>query len=82
MPYKSIMKRNYYIFSSGRLIRRQNTLYFEQGKAEEPEEMEEKTIVEIEVDDDSISTDDGEEIESSEPKRLPRKPLPAVPAKV
>ncbi len=76
MPYKSFMKRNYYIFSSGKLIRKQNTLYFEQGKAEEPEEFEEKPDEEIEVEDDSISTDDEAGIEASEPKRLPKKPLP------
>ena len=66
------MRRNYYIFSSGKLIRRQNTLYFEPGAATEPEETD-PVEEEIEIEDDSISTDDKEEIE---PKKLPRKPLP------
>jgi len=78
------MKRNYYIFSSGKLIRRQNTLYFEPGKAEEPAEYDESEIDEIEVgapeaevDDDSVTTDNSEEsIEEREPKKLPRKPIP------
>jgi len=38
------MKRNYYIFTSGKLIRRQNTLYFEPGKSEEPIESDEDVI--------------------------------------
>ena len=42
------MKRNYYIFSSGKLIRRQNTLYFEPSKTEEPAENENEEIIEVE----------------------------------
>ncbi len=63
------MKRNYYIFSSGKLIRRQNTLYFEPGKAEEPVEAEED-IIEVEDETNDKSADE------YEPKKLPRKPLP------
>ncbi len=63
------MKRNYYIFSSGKLIRRQNTLYFEPGKSEEPIEAEED-IIEVE-DESSI-----EKLEENESKKLPRKPIP------
>jgi CRISPR-associated protein Cas1 len=66
------MRRNYYIFSSGKLIRRQNTLYFEPGIAEEPVEIEENQDDEIEVEDNTVS--DTEETE--EPRRLPRKPIP------
>ncbi len=63
------MKRNYYIFSSGKLIRRQNTLYFEPGKSDEPVESEEEVI---EIVDEEIKENE----EESEPKKLPRKPLP------
>jgi len=63
------MKRNYYIFSSGKLIRKQNTIYFEPGKSEEPEEI--KDTDEIEVEDETIN-----ETETNEPKKLPRKPIP------
>lgn len=68
------MKRNYYIFSSGKLIRRQNTLYFESGKSEEPIELTEKNddTDEIEVEDESTD----EKLEEKEPKRIPRKPIP------
>ncbi|MBI9071955.1 MAG: type I-B CRISPR-associated endonuclease Cas1 [Melioribacteraceae bacterium] len=63
------MKRNYYIFSSGKLIRRQNTLYFEPGENEYP--VEEEITEGIEVDDSEVEDDD-----ESEPKKLPRKPIP------
>ena len=63
------MKRNYYIFSSGKLIRKQNTLYFEPGVAEEPEETE-IDVVEV-VDETSDS-----QVDEAEPKKLPRKPIP------
>lgn len=66
------MKRNYYIFSSGKLIRKDNTLYFEPGESKEPEEIESPQD-EIQIDDDSVTT---EESESVEPQRLPRKPIP------
>lgn len=66
------MKRNYYIFSSGKLIRKDNTLYFEPGEAAEPEEKE-ITEEEISIDDDSIAESEQEE---NEPRRLPRKPIP------
>lgn len=66
------MKRNYYIFSSGKLIRKDNTLYFEPGENKEPEEVE-LTEDEIQVDDDSINENETEEVE---PSKLPRKPIP------
>jgi len=66
------MKRNYYIFSSGKLIRKDNTLYFEPGEAAEPQEIE-STEDEITVDDETITSEENEE---SAPKRLPRKPIP------
>ncbi|MBN2571406.1 MAG: type I-B CRISPR-associated endonuclease Cas1 [Ignavibacteriales bacterium] len=64
------MKRNYYIFSSGKLIRRQNTLYFEPGISQEPVEENETDIIEVE--DDSVLNNE----ETEEPKKIPRKPLP------
>ena len=67
------MKRNYYIFSSGKLLRKDNTLYFEPGESKEPEEVE-LTEDEISVDDETLTQNEGEETE--EPKRLPRKPIP------
>jgi len=65
------MKRNYYIFSSGKLIRRQNTLYFEPGKSEESMELEEE-IDEIEVEDESSD----EKVDERELQKIPRKPIP------
>ncbi|MGK9368404.1 type I-B CRISPR-associated endonuclease Cas1b [Melioribacter sp. Ez-97] len=65
------MKRNYYIFSSGKLIRKDNTLYFEPGESSEPEEVSDTE--EIEVEDESVTENDAEE---REPTRLPRKPIP------
>ncbi len=65
------MKRNYYIFSSGKLIRKQNTLYFEPGENKEPEESEVHED-EMEIDDESgIETEDVEE-----PKQITRRPIP------
>ena len=61
------MKRNYYIFSSGKLIRKQNTLYFEPGKAEEPEE-ENYDSDEIEVGDESL--DNTTDIDADEPRKI------------
>ena len=69
------MKRNYYIFSSGKLIRKQNTLYFEPGEADEPEDLTSEDTDEIEVDDDSIKESDND-IENNIPKKLPRRPIP------
>ena len=69
------MKRNYYIFSSGKLIRKQNTLYFEPGEADEPEDLTSEDMDEIEVDDDSIKESDND-IENNIPKKLPRRPIP------
>ncbi|MDP2302343.1 MAG: type I-B CRISPR-associated endonuclease Cas1b [Ignavibacteria bacterium] len=66
------MKRNYYIFSSGKLIRKQNTLYFEQGQAEEPVEYIESDEDQIEVEDNTVSSED----EKDEPIKLQRKPIP------
>lgn len=64
------MKRNYYIFSSGRLLRRQNTLYFEPGLTQEYTETEDDSI---EVGDESIKDD---EAEDKEPQKLTRRPIP------
>jgi len=67
------MKRNYYIFSSGKLIRKQNTLYFEPGESAEPEEEETAPVEEaIEVEDDTVEENE----ETDEPKRLPKRPIP------
>lgn len=65
------MKRNYYIFSNGKLIRKDNTLYFEPGESIDPEEIE-STEDEIQIDDETAV----DEPENSEPVKLPRKPLP------
>jgi len=67
------MKKNYYIFQSGKLIRRQNTLYFEPGVAQEPEEypLEEEDIIEV-IDPDAPV----DEAIPEEPHKLPRKPIP------
>ncbi len=69
------MKRNYYIFSSGKLIRKQNTIYFEPGEADEPEEIETDTD-EIEISDESVSEEEEKSAEEMEPKKLPRRPIP------
>lgn len=66
------MKRNYYIFSSGKLIRKENTLYFEPGESSEPEEVE-LSEDSIQVDDESVNESESENVE---PKKLPRKPIP------
>ncbi|MEG8946947.1 type I-B CRISPR-associated endonuclease Cas1b [Rosettibacter firmus] len=66
------MKQNYYIFSSGKLIRKENTLYFEPGESCEPQEIQ-TSEESIEVEDQTISESDND---NSEPKRLPRKPIP------
>ncbi len=70
------MKRNYYIFSSGKLIRKQNTLYFEPGENNEPVEIHEEE--ELQVEDDSVeaSAESVESPETEEPKMLPRRPIP------
>ena len=67
------MKRNYYIFSSGKLLRKDNTLYFEPGENKEPEEVE-ITEDEISIDDDSVTGVENEE--TQEPAKLQRKPIP------
>lgn len=74
------MKRNYYIFSSGKLIRKQNTLYFEPGENTEPQMDDEQStnqesIDEIEIVDESISENENDEADE-EPLKLPRKPIP------
>lgn len=63
------MKRNYYIFSSGRLMRKQNTVYFEPGVAAEPEESDEDIL---EIDDPNAEQPE----QDHEPSPLPRRPLP------
>lgn len=70
------MSRNYYIFSSGKLIRKANTIYFESGEAGEPEEIEQPDQDEIEVADESLSEAAAVAAEEQEPKKLPRKPIP------
>ena len=65
------MKRNYYIFSSGKLIRKDNTLYFEPGESKKPEPPENEEEV-IEVDDEEVKDLE----ETYEPRKLPRKPIP------
>lgn len=67
------MKRNYYIFSSGKLIRKNNTLYFEPGY-EDSGETETGDEEEFSAGDESeISS---EENDLLEPQRITRKPLP------
>lgn len=64
------MKRNYYIFSSGKLIRKDNTLCFEPGENLEPEEV---------ISDEEIEVEDDSEIQTTEeiePVRINRKPIP------
>lgn len=65
------MKRNYYIFSSGKLVRKDNTLYFEPGESKKPEQPENEEEV-IEVDDEEVKDLE----ETYEPRKLPRKPIP------
>lgn len=67
------MKRSYYIFSGGKLIRKDNTLYFEPGVIGEPEETAVLDEDRIEVEDSSY---EGGGDESPEPERMPRKPIP------
>lgn len=64
------MKRNYYIFSSGKLIRRQNTLYFEPGENNEPESLDYED--ELQIEDESVEQAE----ENDEPRYIPRKPIP------
>lgn len=72
------MKRNYYIFTSGKLIRKQNTLYFEPGKAGDPADAEQTSAEEdqIEVEDSSVSESEDDKVEEFEPQKLPRRPIP------
>ena len=65
------MKRNYYIFSSGKFARKHNTLYFEPGEQAEPEEDTHEE--EIEIEDDGVEEEDNE---YNEPKPMPAKPIP------
>ena len=84
------MKRNYYIFSSGKLIRRQNTLYFE--SAVSPDNSEDnkdnntpsgvepgQEVPTLSSSEDELQVED-EEIENSEeteePRQMPRRPIP------
>ena len=63
------MKRNYYIFTPGRLIRRQNTIYFEPvvGDPHGPVP---------EYDDDTFDMFDVFESEKDDRNRVQRKPIP------
>jgi CRISP-associated protein Cas1 len=64
------MKRNYYIFSPGRLRRRQNTLYFEAMAGDPHLEMDEDRA------DDDFDLFDTFEAETDERDRVQRKPIP------
>lgn len=68
------MKRHYYIFSNGKLIRRQNTLYFEESTDkefhDETEESPDTDMLEVE------DTQAEESEESQEPRQVQRKPIP------
>jgi CRISPR-associated protein Cas1 len=73
------MKRNYYIFSSGKLIRKDQTLYFEPNNENIPGDEIKDSVChsdaaenEIQVEDESLQ--DAED--TSEAKSLPRKPIP------
>ncbi|HEX2982900.1 MAG TPA: type I-B CRISPR-associated endonuclease Cas1b, partial [Ignavibacteriales bacterium] len=66
------MKRNYYISSPGKLIRKENTIYFEPGENREPEESPETLEETLEIEDEQVE----ETEETAEPKRMPRKPIP------
>ncbi|MBU2444851.1 MAG: type I-B CRISPR-associated endonuclease Cas1b [Bacteroidetes bacterium] len=62
------MKRNYYIFSSGKLRRKDNTIFFEPySKSEETAELDEDVL---------IDTEDASEENSSEDIRKIRKAIP------
>jgi len=64
------MKRNYYIFSSGKLIRKQNTLFFEPGESKEPEENNDIEVIEV----DDETAEGNEDIH--EPVKLNKKAIP------
>lgn len=66
------MKRNYYIFSSGKLIRKNDTLYFEPGENCEPELEQTNAEDNVEIEDDAVE----ESEETDEPKRIVRRPIP------
>lgn len=74
------MKRNYYIFTSGRLIRRQNTLYFEEGVSAEPDNdmpaPDDEDIEYIDTEENNDSPEQDPQEDTPEPKRLTRKPIP------
>lgn len=60
------MKKNYYIFSSGKLARKQNTVFFIPGQNDDPMEIEE---IEVEAQSE-------EEKKEDEPKHLPARAIP------
>lgn len=68
------MKKNYYIFSPGKLVRRSNTLYFIQGKQEEPLEVE-NTEEEFAVEELEENSSD-ELVDELEPQKLTARPIP------
>lgn len=78
------MKRNYYIFSSGKLIRKENTLYFEPGESDDPEEYIEASDssedsedeTEVDAGSDNKPNNSHDDKEELEPKKLSRKPIP------
>ncbi len=64
------MKRNYYIFSSGKLIRKNNTLYFEPGENAPPSEKDEEEIIM------PAESEEPEDDDYVKPVSLGRKPVP------
>ncbi|HPO55984.1 MAG TPA: type I-B CRISPR-associated endonuclease Cas1b [Ignavibacteriaceae bacterium] len=69
------MKRNYYIFSAGRLIRKDHTLYFE-PLTETPADEPNLDPDSLEIDDPSLVNDESSSPETLPPLKMPRKPLP------
>jgi CRISPR-associated protein Cas1 len=69
------MKRNYYIFKSGRLRRKDNTLYFEPAAAADPES-EAVTSHEIPLDEENAHPENGSTEETASRTRVERKPIP------
>ena len=70
------MKRNYYIFSAGKLIRKDNTLYFEPASETSKEEEPGSDSDSIKVDDPSIQSEDTSSPELLQPLKISRKPIP------
>lgn len=67
------MAKNYYLFSSGSLVRKNNTLFFRVGENTDPIEENGEIAEEFALEDDEAVLD---ELSESEPKRLPAKAIP------